>query len=335
MNSIDAQPVPLGGTRVPDSMGGSSCPPWQELAEQQPQQPGGFGQACDMVLSLREQVGVMKKQVSNLAVPMKVYIYSSVPGSRAEIESALDVVDATATAIGSAAKVAAEAAAADFCLPEDVKAEAFKVLGAVRSDTAQQAADCRALCLVTADTSDSDAAKRQQPAHQPAKERPEFAKEHYGDFNLQLGPITRKLFAAQTKLLALIKAIKKQRAANSCSGAGPCNVRIDQKKAPEKAAASNQGHLSSSRITRTDMCSAHERQKASGKPFRAFSLFGNLFNEILKTAIMKSLKIGGRLQTEGANGEGQLPSSVLIAKARRTIELWCPVGSRNSDGFSL
>ncbi|OEH80396.1 hypothetical protein cyc_05983 [Cyclospora cayetanensis] len=237
MNSIDAQPVPLGGTRVPDSMGGSSCPPWQELAEQQPQQPGGFGQACDMVLSLREQVGVMKKQVSNLAVPMKVYIYSSgayhspssspspsaleylsrlecLPGSRAEIESALDVVDATATAIGSAAKVAAEAAAADFCLPEDVKAEAFKVLGAVRSDTAQQAADCRALCLVTADTSDSDAAKRQQPAHQPAKERPEFAKEHYGDFNLQLGPITRKLFAAQTKLLALIKAIKKQRAAN-------------------------------------------------------------------------------------------------------------------------
>ena len=76
MNSIERQPVPLGGSRVPDSMGGTSCPPWQELAEQEPQQAQCFGEACNLVMSLREQIGTMKKQISSLAVPMKAYIYS-------------------------------------------------------------------------------------------------------------------------------------------------------------------------------------------------------------------------------------------------------------------
>ncbi|CDJ39330.1 hypothetical protein, conserved [Eimeria tenella] len=271
MNSIDRQPVPLGGSRVPESMGGPSCPPWQELAEQQQQQPcEGFGPACELVLSLREQIGAMKKQLSNLAVPMKAYIYSTAAPDRSAIESALGAVDDAAAAIGSAAAAAAEAAAADPCLPAEVKAEAAKVLNAVRCDVAQQSADSRALCLVTADKADADAAKRQQQqqqqqqqqreqqqqeqeqraeqqqqeqqsqlqAQQPQGEqqaqqqqaeqqqqqqqqearmpRPQFAKELYGDFNLLLGPITRRLFAAQTKLLALIKNIKKNKRSFSC-----------------------------------------------------------------------------------------------------------------------
>ena len=77
MNSIDGQPVPLGGCRVPESMGGSSCPPWQELPEQGRQQSEGYGLACDSVLSLRDQIGLLKKQLSGIAMPMKDYIYST------------------------------------------------------------------------------------------------------------------------------------------------------------------------------------------------------------------------------------------------------------------
>lgn len=139
------------------------------------------------------------------------------------MEGALSQVDATAVTISNAAKAAAEATAADPCLSSDLKAEATKLLNSVRTDATQQAADCRALCLVTADKADENTARwqHQQQQHreeeqpQPLMDRKDFAKELYGDFNLQLGPITRKMFAAQTKLLALIKSIKKQWAANA------------------------------------------------------------------------------------------------------------------------
>lgn len=131
---------------------------------------------------------------------------------RKSIQSALAQMDATAAAIGAAAKAAAEAAAADSCLGPDIKDEAAKMLLAVRSEASQQVADCRALCVVTADKADADTASRQEQQHQQQQmERQEFVKELYGDFNLQLGPISRKMFAAQTKLLGLIKNIKKQR----------------------------------------------------------------------------------------------------------------------------
>lgn len=199
---------------MPESMGGNSCPPWQELPEQAQQQTGGYGVACDAVMSLRDQVGLLKKQLSGLATPMKEYIYVSAPASRIPIEDALAKVDSTATAISNAAKAAADAAAADTCLDSSLKAEAVKVLNAVRSDAIQQAADSRALCLVTAEKADADSEKRQQDQEPQTVARQEFAKELYGDFNLQLGPVTRKMFSAQTKLLALVKNIKKQRASS-------------------------------------------------------------------------------------------------------------------------
>ncbi|CDJ52000.1 hypothetical protein, conserved [Eimeria brunetti] len=218
MSSVESQPVPLGGSRVPESMGGASCGPWQELAEQPLQQPSeGYGTACDLILALREQVGAMKKQLSNLAVPMKTYIYSTEAPDRTALEQALSSVDGAAAAIGAAAAAAAEAAAADAQLPAAVKAEAARVLSAVRSDITQQAADGRALCLVTADKADAQGAQNQQQQQQQQLQpgAPGFAKELYGDFNLQLGPITRKLFSAQTKLLAVIKSIKKNRVAGA------------------------------------------------------------------------------------------------------------------------
>ncbi|CDI84292.1 hypothetical protein, conserved [Eimeria praecox] len=142
---------------------------------------------------------------------------------RTALERALSSVDDAAAAIGAAAAAAAEAASVDVCIPAEVKAEATKVLGALRSDITQQSADSRALCLVTADKADAYAARsgQQQPEQQQQQDQqqqggPGFAKELYGDFNLQLGPITRKLFAAQTKLLAVIKTIKKQRIAGGC-----------------------------------------------------------------------------------------------------------------------
>ncbi|KAL8448406.1 hypothetical protein Emag_003957 [Eimeria magna] len=199
MDTIDQQPVPLGGSRVPESMGGSSSTPWQELPEQQQVQHGldeSFGQACAAVVALREEVGNLKKQLSNLAPPMKNYIYSS------EAEEA-------AASIGVAAARAGELAAADDCLDAKVKAEAASVLKLVGEEAAQQAADSRALCLSTADKRDA------QTASEGGDNNSQRVKELYGDFNLQLGPLTRKLFAAQNKLLALIKTIKKQRMSNS------------------------------------------------------------------------------------------------------------------------
>ena len=142
------------------------------------------------------------------------------PSDRTEIEKALSSVDASAAAIGAAATAAAEAATSDACLPAEVKAEAAKVLSALRSDITQQSADSRALCLVTADKADAHAARSQQQQQEQQEQQqqgmPGFEKELYGDFNLQLGPITRKLFAAQTKLLAVIKTIKKHRIVGGC-----------------------------------------------------------------------------------------------------------------------
>ncbi|KAL8270284.1 hypothetical protein Esti_005778 [Eimeria stiedai] len=212
MNAIDQQPVPLGGCRVPESMGGSSNTPWQELPEQQQQQQEleeNFGQACAAAVALREKVGNLKKQLSNLASPMKTYIYSSAPGSRKEIEAALSEAEAAAAAIGAAATTAAGLVAADDCLDAKVKAEAASVLKVVGEEAAQQAADSRALCLSTADKRDAQAASEE------GDNNSQRAKELYGDFNLQLGPFTRKLFASQSRLLALIKAIKKQRTNNN------------------------------------------------------------------------------------------------------------------------
>lgn len=209
MNAIDKQPVPLGGSRVPESMGGSSSTPWQELPEQKPPQVDGFGEACDSVLSMREQIGALKKQLSNLAVPMKEYIYSTEKADRAAIESALSQVDSAAAAIATAAASATSATAADDRLSADLKSEASKLLTAISTEVSQQAAECRTLCMTTADKSDTDADQRKQGNQQPM-ERPEFSKELYGDFNLQLGPSTRKMFASQSKLLALVKSIKKQ-----------------------------------------------------------------------------------------------------------------------------
>lgn len=79
MNFIDRIPVPLGGSRVPESMGGNSSTPWQELPEQQQQQQvaAAFGKACEALVSLREQIGDLKKQFSGIAVPVKEYIYST------------------------------------------------------------------------------------------------------------------------------------------------------------------------------------------------------------------------------------------------------------------
>lgn len=77
MSSVEKQPVPLGGSRVPESMGGSSCPPWQELPEQTQQQTEALGAAGNAVMTLRENIGSLKKQLSGLAPPMKEFIYSA------------------------------------------------------------------------------------------------------------------------------------------------------------------------------------------------------------------------------------------------------------------
>ncbi|CDJ34501.1 uncharacterized protein EMH_0063680 [Eimeria mitis] len=195
-------------------MGGPSCQSWQELAEQPPQPSEGYGKACDMIVALREQIGSMKKQLSNLALPMKTYIYStdapdrtalqralsSVDDAAAAIgaaavaaaeaaaaadapdrtalQRALSSVDDAAAAIGAAAVAAAEAAAADACIPAEVKAEAAKVLGALRSDITQQSADSRALCLVTADKADAHAARSQQ--QQPEQQQQEEQQQQQG-----------------------------------------------------------------------------------------------------------------------------------------------------------
>lgn len=209
MNFIDSLPVPLGGSRVPESMGGNSFPSWEALPEQASQQTEGYGEACDAVVSLREQVGLLKKQLSGIAVPIKEYIYSSAPTGLKAVEAYLAQIEAAAAAIDNAAKAAAAATAADSCLDDALKAEAAKVIEGVRCDAENQAADCRALCLVTTGKADAQREKQQAQPEQKG-ERQEFAKELYGDFNLQLGPVTRKMFAAQTKLLALVKSIKKQ-----------------------------------------------------------------------------------------------------------------------------
>ncbi|KAL8444979.1 hypothetical protein Emed_005948 [Eimeria media] len=193
-------------------MGGSSSTPWQELPEQQQQQQEleeAFGQACAAVVALREDVGNLKKQLSNLAPPMKTYIYGSAPGSRKEIEAALSEAEEAAAAIGAAAVRAGELAAADDGLDAKVKAEAASVLKLVGEEAKQQAADSRALCLSTADKRDA------QTDSEESDNNSQKAKELYGDFNLQLGPLTRKLFASQNKLLALIKSIKKQKMNNN------------------------------------------------------------------------------------------------------------------------
>ncbi|KAL8427833.1 hypothetical protein Efla_005799 [Eimeria flavescens] len=207
MNSIEKQPVPIGGSRVPDSMGGSSATPWQELPEQLPQTAGGYGEACDAVLALREQIASLKKQLSGLAVPMKDYIYTLTPTGRAALEEALSQTEAAAAAIDAAAAAAAELAAKDSCLDTATKAEAAKLLTAVAQEATQQAAESRSLCESTAEKKDKAAAAKE------VEKKEELNKELYGDFNLQLGPITRKIFAVQTKLLALVKNMKKQRSA--------------------------------------------------------------------------------------------------------------------------
>lgn len=146
---------------------------------------------------------------------------ASGPADRKAINEALSQLDSATAAVVSAAAKAAATTGADDCLSPEVKAEAAKLLQSVKLEASQQAADCRALCVVTADKADAGAASReQQQQQQPQQEqepqqrsKQELAKELYGDFNLQLGPISRKMFAAQNKLLALIKTIKKQRAA--------------------------------------------------------------------------------------------------------------------------
>ncbi|KAL8435403.1 hypothetical protein ACSSS7_002535 [Eimeria intestinalis] len=218
MNKIDQQPVPLGGSRVPDSMGGSISTPWQELPEQQQQQhevDESFGPACAAMVDLREQVGNLKKQLSNLAAPMKTYIYSSGPRSREEVEAALTEAEVSAASIREAASRTSELAAEDDCLDTKVKAEVLNVLKLVGEEAVQQIVDTRALCLSTLDKKDDVRAVSDDEEKNNSKDKSQIYKDLYGDFNLQLGPYTRKLFASQNKLLALIKIIKKQRIDNS------------------------------------------------------------------------------------------------------------------------
>ncbi|CDJ61646.1 hypothetical protein, conserved [Eimeria maxima] len=217
MSSVESQPVPLGGNRVPDSMGGPVCTPWQQLEEQPPQPQGGYGKACDLILLLREEIGNIKKQFSNLAIPIKAYIYNTGAPDRSAVEKDLNAIDAAAAAIGEAAGAAAAAAAEDRYLPQSVIGEATQVLKGLRVDIQKRAADGRALCLVTLDKADTHKQQQQeqqqqeQQQQQQQEEGPGFNKELYGDFNLRLGPVTRSLFSWQKQLLNIIKLIKKER----------------------------------------------------------------------------------------------------------------------------
>lgn len=264
MNAIDKQAVPLGGSRVPESMGGGASAQWWLLPEaSQTTQEKNFGETYDAVLALREKAGAYKKKLCALAPPMKECLFnaggclprtarvqlclspslrsfallciclptsspllkprwrfaalaslcdSDAAENAAALEAALSEAAAAAESIRAAAAFGGEKLKAEFSEESAVRKAAEAALEESIQEASALEAEVGALCTATLAKAKKETAGETETALSP--------KEIYGDFNLALGVHTRKCFARQQKLLAVLKQIKASSAAPDNAPAG-------------------------------------------------------------------------------------------------------------------
>lgn len=169
-------PVPMGGARVPDSMGGEVAADWRSLPEAPMAIEEDFGPDYHAAMAAHKQLGDCKKAISVLNKPVEM-----VMRLRLQYKG---------------------------CEGEDKTAFESRLKGAENTRDGALSAATEAIISM----SDSDISERTRSCVQDVVERGKFHfedKETFGEYMQVLQRCNQAIFADQKKLLQRIKDIKK------------------------------------------------------------------------------------------------------------------------------